>query len=173
MEYDLNPLWADAILVGFGLLVYVVGALLCLAQRRQRAAAEKSKSWPVVDGTITASAVEPLQAKRRTTASAVVRYSYRVAGKDYQSSRILGRPNERSPQAMTALIAAYPPGRKVKVHYDPKNPSTAVLGPGLTSGGVSTLFVYAIAMMVLGFMALAAGLSAFTVSALYALGVKL
>jgi Protein of unknown function (DUF3592) len=169
----MNPLWADAILVGFGLLVYVVGSFLYLAQRRQRTDAAKSKSWPAVDGTITASAVEPAQSKRRATASAVVRYSYRVAGKDYLSSRILGRPSEGSPQAMSALIAAYPIGRKVKVHYDPKNPAAAVLGPGLISSGTRTLFIYAIAMMVLGFMALAAGLSAFTVNGLYALGVKL
>ncbi|HEY2533068.1 MAG TPA: DUF3592 domain-containing protein [Xanthobacteraceae bacterium] len=169
----MNPLWADAILVGFGLIVYVVGSLVYLAQRRQRADAEKSKSWPVVDGTITASAVESSRAKRRATASALVRYGYRVAGNDYQSSRILGGRNQGSPQAMTALIAAYPIGRKVKVHYDPKNPATAALDLGLTNSGTRTLFVYAIAMLVLGFLALAAGLSAFTVNALYALGLKL
>ncbi len=61
----------------------------------------------------------------------MVCYVYRVAGQDYQSTRIYpGRPVfSGNPGAAAAMITRYPAHARVSVHYNPANPAEAVLEP--------------------------------------------
>jgi hypothetical protein len=151
--------WTDAILAGFGAVVFVIGMILYTAQGWQRAKFAPSKYWPSVVGTITASTLEKANAKGPSY-SAAVRYSYRVAGKDYESNRIFWGPNEGTQKEMADIVAAYPVGRDVWVQHEPKNPANAVLEPGRNTGLTASVLFYAVAMMALGLVALGAGLYA-------------
>jgi hypothetical protein len=168
----MNPLWADAILIAFGLIVYTVGCLVFLAQRRHNRRIAASKTWPATDGMITASALDVPDPKQPQVYAAAVRYSYRVDNKDFVSCRVFWASNEGRQKVMAPIVAAYPAGRKVQVRYDPENPAEAVIETE-TNIGSKSLYYYAIAMMVLGVVALGWGLSAFTVHGLTEMGVTL
>jgi hypothetical protein len=58
----------------------------------------------------------------------VIEYSYRVDGREYHSTQIaFGGKLAGSEELAQAKAARYPQGADVVVHYDPKNPSNAVL----------------------------------------------
>jgi hypothetical protein len=62
---------------------------------------------------------------------ATVSYAYRVAGRDYRSTRLyVGRPVlGGNPKFAQAIIEKYPPGAPVSVFYNPANPAEAMLEP--------------------------------------------
>ena len=63
-----------------------------------------------------------------TVWSPVVEYVYRVDGRDYHGTRLaLGADVAASRDFAEATVARYPAGREVTVHFDPANPSFAVL----------------------------------------------
>ncbi len=150
--------WIDAVLAGFSAVVFVLGMILYLVQAYQRTQFAPSKFWPSVVGTITASALQ--QTAGKATYYAAVRYGYRVGKKDYESDRIFWGPREGGEKAMAELVAAYPVGRDVWVHHEPKNPANAVLEPARNTTLTPAVFYYAIALMVLGLIGLGAGLYA-------------
>jgi hypothetical protein len=58
----------------------------------------------------------------------VVEYAYGVGGRDYHSTRLsFGAKTAGSQASAEAQAARYPEGSQVMVHYDPNNPSNAVL----------------------------------------------
>jgi uncharacterized protein DUF3592 len=145
----------NAILIGFGVIAIAIGAALYAAQLRQGLRANASKRWPVSPGTVTASALEK-SPQGRWRYRAAVQYRYRVGGKDYQSNRIFWGGNEGSRKHMELVIAAYPQGSKVSVHYDPQNPAEAVIDPAQNAGS-KPLVLYAVAMVALGLFVLFLG----------------
>lgn len=149
---------ANAILIAFGVIAIVIGAVPYIAQFRQGLRADASKKWPTASGTITASALERSpESKRRYRAA--VQYSYRVGGKDYQSSRVFWAGNEGRENHMASVVETYPAGTKVRVHYDPSDPAEAVLDP-VQNTGSRQLALYALAMITLGLFSLTGGLYA-------------
>jgi hypothetical protein len=107
-------------------------ALLCSARRQ---AAEASR-WPVIGGHVVASTVEHYRTRVGGARSGrlvifyepVIEYSYRVDGREYHSTQIsFGGKLAGSEELARAKAARYPQGADVVVHYDPKNPSNAVL----------------------------------------------
>jgi hypothetical protein len=65
-----------------------------------------------------------------TVWSPVVEYSYRVEDRDYHGTRLAFGADVAGAQARAeATVARYPAGRTVTVHFDPANPSSAVLEP--------------------------------------------
>ena len=155
----MRAVWPDAILAGFGVVVFIIGAALYWAQSRQRARTAESQSWPVAAGTIAKSSVEKWSSKKRTAHAALVRYSYRVGTRDYQSNRVFWGLNEGPEKEMNALAAAYPVGSAVQVHYDPQHPATAVLQPERNTG-LKALSLYGATLMLLGIVGLGSGLFA-------------
>jgi hypothetical protein len=151
--------WIDAFLAGFGVLVFITGIIMYMLHGYQRAKVGPSRAWPSEVGTITASAVEQPNPKKKIYAAAV-RYSYSVGGKDYQCDRIFWGPNEGSEEEMTAIAAAYMVGKNVWVQHDPKNPANAVLEPGKHTGLTPGAYYYALVMMLLGVAAVGGGLYA-------------
>ncbi len=150
--------WIDAVLAGFGVVIFVIGAILYFVHGWQRLKTDRSKTWPSVVGTITSSALERSSPKGASYIAAV-RYSYRVGGTDYQSNRVFWGTQEGREQDMAAIVASYPAGKDVWVQHDPADPANAVLQPDKAIG-LKTLFGYALTLMIFGLAALGAGLYA-------------
>jgi hypothetical protein len=126
---------AGAFLPGMGFFALAGVMLLALlrAARRQAAAASR---WPVTTGRIVTSTVEHYRSRvggaRSGTVTTfyepVVEYSYRVDGREYHSTRLsFGGRVAGSEELAQAKAAQYPAGTEVVVHYDPDNPTNAVL----------------------------------------------
>ena len=148
----------NAVLIGFGVIAIAIGTALYVTQFRQGLRANASKRWPVSSGTIIASALEK-SPDGRWRYRAAVQYRYRAGGKEYQSNRIFWGGNEGRQRHMVSVIAAYPEGCKVSVHYDPQNPAEAVLDPAQNIGS-RPLVLYAMAMIALGLFAFTGGVYA-------------
>jgi Protein of unknown function (DUF3592) len=148
----------NAVLIGFGVIAIAIGVALYVAQFRQGLRANASKRWPVSSGTVIASALEK-SPDGRWRYRAAVQYRYRVGGKEYQSDRIFWGGNEGRQRHMASVIAAYPEGCKVSVHYDPQNPSEAVIDPAQNIGS-RPLVLYAMAMIALGLFVFTGGVYA-------------
>jgi hypothetical protein len=96
-----------------------------------------SARWPTTTGKILSSIAEQHRAlasggRGRTVAvwSPVVEYSYRAQGGDHHGCRVaFGGDVAGSRDLAEAIAARYPAGREVTVHFDPDNPSFAVLEP--------------------------------------------
>jgi hypothetical protein len=145
----------NAVLIGFGVIAIAIGAALYIAQFRQGLRASASKRWPISSGTVIASVLEK-SPDTRWRYRATVQYSYRVGGKEYQSDRIFWGGNEGRHRHMASVIAAYPQGSKLSVHYDPQNPAEAVIDPAQHIGS-RPLVLYAMAMIALGLFAFTGG----------------
>jgi hypothetical protein len=84
--------------------------------------AHVTSRWPTVPGKITSS-WDVLKGER-------VKYDYAVDGKHYVGHRVCWGPRGGTAEpTYQELAEKYPPGREVKVYYDPNRPTTAVLEP--------------------------------------------
>lgn len=91
--------------------------------------------WPTTTGTILSSVAEPRRtsaadgrAQTATIWSSVIEYSYRVQDRDYHGTRLAFGADVAGPRDLAEkVVARYPVGSKVTVHFDPANPSVAVL----------------------------------------------
>jgi hypothetical protein len=148
----------DAVLIGFGVIAFAIGAVLYVIQFRQGLRADASKKWPTAPGTVVSSALEQSPDHKRRYRAAM-QYRYRVGGKDYQSNRIFWGGNEGRQKHMTSVVASYPAGAQVPVYYDPQNPAEAVIDPAQNAGS-RPLVLYALGMMTLGLFAFTGGVYA-------------
>jgi hypothetical protein len=148
----------NAVLIGLGVIAIAIGAVLYAVQLRQGLRADASKKWPRASATVTASAVEKSPG-HRWRYSAALQYSYRVGGKDYQSSRVFWGGNEGRQKHMASVVETYPAGGKVRVFYDPDNPAEAVLDP-IQHTGSRQVALYALAMITLGLFTVTGGIYA-------------
>jgi hypothetical protein len=96
----------------------------------------EARGWAETAGRIVKSTVEHYQqrvggARSGTLVTfyeAVVEYSYQANGRDHHSTQLSFGGKAAGSQALAeAKAARYPVGSQVMVHYDPKNPSNAVL----------------------------------------------
>ena len=130
----------------FGLAVL----LFYIAARRY---AKRAAKWPTVRGTIVASAVEKYEERDssgslRIAYRPAVEYSYAVNGRDYRGTQIrLMVQISGSEAAAAKVVARYPAGGAVDVHYDPNDPSTAALEN--SRGGPVILLLLALACFAL------------------------
>lgn len=116
--------------------------------------AAQAAGWPTTQGHIVSSAVESYKTRvggrsgsRVTLFEAVVEYSYEAKGRNYHSTQLAFGPKASGGQgAAEAKAAQYRPGSSVVVHYDPKNPSNAVLETKVAFGW----FVLVLALIFFG-----------------------
>ncbi|MFY9695799.1 MAG: DUF3592 domain-containing protein [Xanthobacteraceae bacterium] len=146
----------DAVLIGFGVIAIAIGAVLYIVQFRQGLRADASKKWPRAAGTVMTSVLEKSPEHRRRYRAAL-QYRYRVGGKDYQASRVFWGGNEGREKHMASVVETYPEGSGVRVFYDPKKPSEAVLDP-IQNTGSRQLVLYALAMVTLGLFTVTGGI---------------
>jgi hypothetical protein len=100
--------------------------------------ANRADAWPTANGVVTESSASPGCGRSGRGTHTSVRYRYRVAGKDYDASRIIfGLPNCASGDFARSSMKEFPVGAAIKVRHDPQTPSEAVLIPGKVYDGTS------------------------------------
>jgi hypothetical protein len=127
-----------------GVAFFGLGGIMVLAMlwASRRQAAEAS-SWQQTAGRVVSSTVEHYRQRVGGARSgslvtfyeAVVEYVYSVNRHDYHNTRLsFGGKTAGSQQLAEVVAARYPEGSQVMVHYDPKNPSDAVLDVRIAQG---------------------------------------
>lgn len=120
--------------IGFGVLLIVNG----VRDRRKGAA---SREWPRTTGRIVSSSVRTQKVPNPGKGSPyinkfhpAIHYTYSVGNQPYQGSNYaIGYETQTLPQT-NKIVERYPEGAEVQVHYNPQNPSEAVLDTGVSSG---------------------------------------
>ena len=121
--------WLALILGGF---LASVG-LVCLAVAGLKTwQAMASTAWPQVQATVVRSEIEPVRdSKGRTDYRVVVRYRYRVEGREIVAGRVFfGESSFLLESDARAALAPYPVGKVVTASFDPDHVESAVLEPG-------------------------------------------
>ncbi len=144
----------------FGGVLVLVGVLLVFVWGgRSLDEGSESESWPTVEGKVTATRIDRrggrnrIEDKRRYTPR--VSYEYVVDGKTHRSDRIDFLPDGHSTRdrsAAEAVLQRYSKGSTVEVFYDPADPSTSCLEPGVKLG---ISFLAGIGTMGLGLVVIA------------------
>jgi hypothetical protein len=109
------------VLVGIGVAVLGV---------RTIRKANLSANWPTTDGSILKSEIACAEGRYEP----MVVYRYAVDGKPHQGTEIGfgNRISSSDSRHATSYSDKYQVGALVTVYYDPENPNTAVLEPGVT-----------------------------------------
>jgi hypothetical protein len=98
--------------------------------------AQASANWPSVQGQVTSSDVErSTDGEGGTSYQPQIDYSYTVNDQRYSGDRVnFGQNSYSSRRGAEEVAARYPVGQSVAVYYDPVEPDSAVLEPGVSSG---------------------------------------
>ena len=94
-----------------------------------------SDSWPEANGSIVTSEIRPAEGGYGTDEDAKyiahIVYTYEVEGIQYESDRLAIGHVAKVRTHPDAVVRKYPAGRFVKVVYNPEQPMSAALEPGL------------------------------------------
>lgn len=116
-------------------LCVLAGVLWLYGRWRARRLGRDAAYWPTTRGEIIASDVtvetQGTAAGSITYYGVAIRYRYRLGWTFYEGSRITWQEpaRHRNTTPFLGLLARYPVGRIVDVHYDPHQPSVAILEP--------------------------------------------
>ena len=148
------------VLGGAGLLLLACLGLIQWRIGRMQRAVALARDWPSVPGRVTGTTINSRnlytpQGHRARNYGAIIAYEYEVAGRRYRSDRYsLSGPHQFSFEARAKrLLAKYPVGTPVKVHYEPANPHAGVIS--LSAPAVFVLrfvfwFALGLAVLLLG-----------------------
>lgn len=130
--------------VGYGIFM-ALGLILIIVSITSKKKAKAAQGWPTVPGVILSSRVEAHMERdtdgyNTTTYKPVVTYQYKVMGQEYTSSRIGFGSEAFSRKKCEEMIAGYPVGQPVNVHYDPDKPENATIETK-AQGGTASLVV--------------------------------
>jgi len=105
----------------------------------------RCEHWPVTDARILTATISVNHGKS-TTYSPNVDYTYTVAGQTYESKRIAYGQMSSSSDYARRVLSRYSVGATVPTHYNPADPTQAVLEPGVHGGFwicliVGTIFI--------------------------------
>jgi hypothetical protein len=113
--------------VGIGLIVFGL---------RDRKKAKATETWPTANGTILSARLDQQtrternqgRTYTRTSYTPIIEYTYTVGGQTHQGSRIFpGTSMSYDHGTAQNIVNRYQPGAAVTVHYDPGDPTQAVL----------------------------------------------
>jgi hypothetical protein len=125
---------------GLIVLLLVLGTLAPTATLPHYLRAKNSAQWPQAIGVITSSYLQVGYFKRRKSYLPEIRYRYQVGPTEYSGSRRSFNTVHLATQAASQrVIDAYPVGKTVAVFYDPKDPASALLEPGI-AGDLTLLY---------------------------------
>jgi uncharacterized protein (TIGR03435 family) len=130
----------------FCLLFVVIGLVAVSVGVSMMIKSLRTEHWPVTDGVIQSAEMKSHSgSKGGTTYSAEVTYTYQVAGTGYTGDKVSIGQMSSSSEYARGILNRYPIGKKVSVHYQPGDPSEAVLETGIHGGtwiclGVGTAF---------------------------------
>lgn len=123
MKLDLGGWFGGLFAVAWiGVVVFVDGATAFGAWRMAQSA-----NWPTTPGTVTESRLE----SRRKSVALVLRYTYTLGRREYTGTRYEDGPTFLPKETLPKVQSELPVGSGVTVYYDPADPATAVLRPGL------------------------------------------
>jgi hypothetical protein len=129
-----NPFYRALLLI-VALLCFVAVPVGLSTELNRLSDARASRSWPTVAGTIRTARVEQVLGRksRETAYFPRVEFSYSVAGQTYQGDRLSahGSASDVYPKAKVT-IDRYPVGSEHRVYYDPANPTSSLLEPGMS-----------------------------------------
>jgi hypothetical protein len=144
----------------FLLMIAAVGLLITAGGGYFAYFSSQARSWPIVEGKITDSEVERENAigdiDEEVQFKAVVKYSFIVDGRSYTGERVaFGLGTSNRPADARKIVDRYPAGRTVEIHYNPNDPSDAVLETDVGGFAIITLIVGPIILLVgvIGFIA--------------------
>jgi hypothetical protein len=132
------PKWAD-LLVGVCLGLFVAGgAYLLYLGLRNVWWSWASLSWPAANGTVSESRTEQRTSRdsesgvRSSMHEARLAFTFSAHGRQYLTGRLyFGQAGGSSDSSEAELLRLrYPPGSPVRIHYNPADPSRAVVKPG-------------------------------------------
>jgi len=105
--------------------------------------ARASATWPTAEGRVTSSEIEhSTDSEGDDDYTPRVSYTYQVNGLSYENFTIkFGETTYSSERTALEILARYPIGAAVTVHYDPSNPDRAVLEAGVSGGSYIVLSV--------------------------------
>jgi hypothetical protein len=111
-----------------GIVSVFDGILITGAVRQARA-----ESYPSVEGEITRSRITTHHdSEGGTTYGADLEFTYRVGGAAYTSDKYRYGEMSSSDRSLAAgIVRAHPVGSAAAVYYNPRNPSDAILQPGI------------------------------------------
>ena len=121
----------------------------------------ETRTWPEAQGTINSSGVRKeirresgSSGRKSTTYYPEIRYAYQAGGRSYTGTKInIGGKTGGMEWLAQRAVKKYPSGENVIVHYNPDDPSEAVLKAGIAG---SSIFI-----LLMGVVFLAAGGSCF------------
>lgn len=132
---DLDIVRTRRIFLAVGLVVALFGGMLAAVSLRDVWKGGQSRTWTTVVGEMRESSVRRTPASGGKSYGSVVeaRYRYEVAGRSLEGDQIRIH-NDLQERDRLLVPERYPVGSKVVVHYDPADPTDAVLEPGPQSG---------------------------------------
>ena len=146
--------------LALGGIFAVLGVILLVIGRRDQARARKAEAWPTLNGMISSSRIDKQtrtdrsqgRTYTRTTYAPVVEYTYEVGGRTFQGNKIFPGAN-MSFDLGTAqgIINRYQAGQPATVHYDPADPTQAVLET--KSKGANLMLILGAVFAVVGLIA--------------------
>jgi hypothetical protein len=142
----------------FGLGLGALGGLLSVFGIYFLFIANESLSWSSVEGSVVKAEVRTDVSLRNSATGATpnahveyyvsVNYTYDIEGNPYFSSRYSFGQGDRASRhyreradAVAAAASRFPDGTAVTVHYDPKQPTEAVLATGWNWGTFAPLLI--------------------------------
>ena len=144
-----------AAMIGYGVLYYRWG-------RQTLRVGQASMLWPTTAGRISASVVQYLSTGAVNGAQTgyytpEVAYTYTVRELTYTGTAIAFRDLRGWQKTSADIVAKYPVGSEVAVHYDPSDPRMCVLEAGTV--GIGRFFSLAAVLILLGVAIAAAGVA--------------
>jgi len=138
---------AVMILLILGFVFSLLGIIFLIINTINRKKAQKTLSWPVVNGAIMKSEImehasEDEDGLTTTTYEPVVEYTYQVMGQSHTSRRIAYGANRFDRRTATRMVEQYPQGGTVKVHFDSNKPAESVLETAVAGGKVFQIVGY-------------------------------
>jgi hypothetical protein len=138
----------------FGGIFFVIGAAVLAFGIIQIRKAQTAKTWPTTPGVILSSGLneqsnyDSEDHTSHTTYEPYVLYRFTLMGQEYQGNHLAIGNASYDYRTASKKIAPYPQGTNVTVHYNPEDPSEAVLEP--KSAGALLLFLIGILFAVIG-----------------------
>jgi hypothetical protein len=125
------------------IFVLAISAAALVTGVAMMAASRKARSWPVVAGQVVERGVGPATTTGASRAGRYfeprVTYTYEVAGKAFRGHRIGLAPDAFDEDKAKRVADALP--AQVEVHYNPDDPSDAVLEPSSIAMSILILLV--------------------------------
>lgn len=149
----------------FGGIFGAVGIGMLVFGQIQRNKARETEKWPTTNGTIVTSRIEQQtrierdegRSYSRTTNTPIVEYTYEVDGKALRGNKIFpGATMSYDIGTTQGIINRYQVGQPATVHYNPADPTQAVLETKAKGGSI---------MLILGAVFAAIGIIACCVAA--------